>query len=136
MTGKVAEAAATAAGAVGEVAQSVASTDADTAGRRGRPHGRVGHRGRCRPGRGHRGRGGAGEEGPVQAADRAPPARRTSRARTGPAASRPRPVQAEPEPIDLLEVAGGAAFTQFAKPAAIGVGVLVLVALVVRRIRR
>ena len=55
---------------------------------------------------------------------------------SGPAASRPRAVQAEPEPIDLLEVAGGAAFTQFAKPAAIGVGVLVLVALVVRRIRK
>ncbi len=42
----------------------------------------------------------------------------------------------EPEPIDLLEVAGGAAFTRFAAPAA-GAGVLlVLIALLVRRRRR
>nr|WP_281372148.1 SRPBCC family protein [Modestobacter versicolor] len=42
----------------------------------------------------------------------------------------------EPEPIDLLEVAGGAAFTRYAAPAA-GAGVLLLlIALVVRRFRR
>jgi carbon monoxide dehydrogenase subunit G len=42
----------------------------------------------------------------------------------------------EPEPIDLLEVAGGAAFTRFAAPAA-GAGVLLLlIALLVRRRRR
>ena len=42
----------------------------------------------------------------------------------------------EPEPIDLLEVAGGAAMTRYAAPAA-GAGVLLLlIALVVRRRRR
>lgn len=52
-----------------------------------------------------------------------------------PAQSKPRPV-AEPEPIDLLEVAGGAAMARYAAPAA-GIGaVLLLVALVVRRRRR
>jgi carbon monoxide dehydrogenase subunit G len=49
--------------------------------------------------------------------------------------SKPR-VVAEPEPIDLLEVAGGAAMARYAAPAA-GVGAAVLlVALVVRRRRR
>jgi carbon monoxide dehydrogenase subunit G len=49
--------------------------------------------------------------------------------------TRPRPVT-EPEPIDLLEVAGGAALARYAAPAA-GVGVvLLLVALLVRRRRR
>jgi carbon monoxide dehydrogenase subunit G len=49
--------------------------------------------------------------------------------------SRPRPL-VEPEPIDLLEVAGGAAMARYAAPAA-GIGVvLLLVALVVRRRRR
>ena len=43
---------------------------------------------------------------------------------------------AEPEPIDLLEVAGGAALTRYAGPLA-GAAVLVLVVtLVVRRRRR
>ena len=47
----------------------------------------------------------------------------------------PRPV-VEPEPIDLLEVAGGAAMARYAAPAA-GIGiVLLLVALLVRRRRR
>ncbi|MFP5369190.1 MAG: SRPBCC domain-containing protein, partial [Actinomycetes bacterium] len=47
-----------------------------------------------------------------------------------PTQSRPRPV-AEPEPIDLLEVAGGAAMARYAAPAA-GIGaVLLLVVLVV-----
>ncbi|MCZ2821629.1 SRPBCC domain-containing protein [Modestobacter sp. VKM Ac-2977] len=59
----------------------------------------------------------------------------------GPVRSTPstprRPVApAEPEPIDLLEVAGGAALTRYAAPAA-GVTVLaLLVALLVRRRRR
>ncbi|SEM11796.1 Carbon monoxide dehydrogenase subunit G [Blastococcus sp. DSM 46786] len=54
---------------------------------------------------------------------------------SGPA-ERSRPAQSEPEPIDLLEVAGGAALTRYAVPAA-GVAALVLVAaLVVRRRRR
>jgi carbon monoxide dehydrogenase subunit G len=49
--------------------------------------------------------------------------------------SRPRPV-VEPEPIDLLEVAGGAAMARYAAPAA-GIGVvLLLIALLVRRRRR
>ncbi|CCH90739.1 Carbon monoxide dehydrogenase subunit G [Modestobacter italicus] len=42
----------------------------------------------------------------------------------------------EPEPIDLLEVAGGAAFTRYAAPAAGGAAVLVLLLLVIRRLRR
>jgi carbon monoxide dehydrogenase subunit G len=42
----------------------------------------------------------------------------------------------EPEPIDLLEVAGGAAFTRYAAPAAGGAAVLVLLLLVIRRFRR
>jgi carbon monoxide dehydrogenase subunit G len=41
----------------------------------------------------------------------------------------------EPEPIDLLEVAGGAAFTRFAAPAAGGAAVLLLLLLVIRRFR-
>jgi carbon monoxide dehydrogenase subunit G len=49
--------------------------------------------------------------------------------------TRPRPV-VDPEPIDLLEVAGGAAMARYAAPAA-GIGIVVLlVALVVRRRRR
>ncbi|MCW2582927.1 MAG: Carbon monoxide dehydrogenase [Klenkia sp.] len=51
------------------------------------------------------------------------------------APSTPRPVQSEPEPIDLLEVAGGAAFTRFAAPAAAVAVLGVLVALIVRRRR-
>ncbi|TFV70304.1 carbon monoxide dehydrogenase [Blastococcus sp. CT_GayMR19] len=54
---------------------------------------------------------------------------------TTPAASRPRPV-VEPEPIDLLEVAGGAAMARYAAPAAGIAAVVVLVLLVVRRRRR
>jgi carbon monoxide dehydrogenase subunit G len=55
----------------------------------------------------------------------------------GPATSRPRAVPAaEPEPIDLLEVAGGAAMVRYAAPAAGVAGVVLLVALVVRRRRR
>jgi carbon monoxide dehydrogenase subunit G len=53
-----------------------------------------------------------------------------------PAAPRPRTV-AEPEPIDLLEVAGGAAMARYAAPAAgVAAAVLVVVLLVRRRRRR
>ena len=48
------------------------------------------------------------------------------------AAPRPRPV-AEPEPIDLLEVAGGAALTRYAVPAG---GVAALLFLIIFLIRR
>ena len=44
--------------------------------------------------------------------------------------------QPEPEPIDLLEVAGGAAMTRLALPAAGVAGAVLLIALVVRRRRR
>ncbi len=55
----------------------------------------------------------------------------------GPATSRPRVVtSAEPEPIDLLEVAGGAAMARYAAPAAGVAAVVLLVAVVVRRRRR
>ena len=49
--------------------------------------------------------------------------------------SRPRIVQ-EPEPIDLLEVAGGAAMARYAAPVAGAAAALLLVVLVVRRWRR
>jgi carbon monoxide dehydrogenase subunit G len=49
--------------------------------------------------------------------------------------SRPR-VVAEPEPIDLLEVAGGAALARYAAPAAGIAAAVLLVVLVVRRRRR
>jgi len=62
------------------------------------------------------------------------PTRSAPSAGVTPAASRPKP--AEPEPIDLLEVAGGAALTRLALPAAGVAGVLLLVTLVVRRRRR
>jgi carbon monoxide dehydrogenase subunit G len=42
----------------------------------------------------------------------------------------------EPEPIDLLEVAGGAAFTRYAAPAAGGAAVLVLLLLIIRQFRK
>jgi hypothetical protein len=48
---------------------------------------------------------------------------------------RDRPL-AEPEPIDLLEVAGSAALTRYAGPAAAAAAVLLLVVLAVRRRRR
>ncbi|WP_029434142.1 SRPBCC family protein [Blastococcus sp. URHD0036] len=57
----------------------------------------------------------------------------------GPAKSSPatmRPPVAEPEPIDLLEVAGGAALARYAKPLAGAAAVLLVVGLVVRRRRR
>jgi carbon monoxide dehydrogenase subunit G len=60
----------------------------------------------------------------------------------GPAKSTPASAPArqltsvEPEPIDLLEVAGGAAFTRYAAPAAGGAVVLLLLLLILRRIRK
>ena len=57
-------------------------------------------------------------------------------AETTKAPTKPRPApQSEPEPIDLLEVAGGAAFTRFAAPAAAVAVLGILVALIVRRRR-
>jgi carbon monoxide dehydrogenase subunit G len=52
-----------------------------------------------------------------------------------PVAARPRPV-AEPEPIDLLEVAGGAAMARYAAPAAGIAAAVVVLVMVVRRRRR
>ncbi|RBY79976.1 SRPBCC family protein [Blastococcus sp. TF02A-26] len=69
-------------------------------------------------------------------APKAPP---TRPATGGPAKSSPatmRPPVAEPEPIDLLEVAGGAALTRYAKPLAGVAAVLFVITLVVRRRRR
>jgi carbon monoxide dehydrogenase subunit G len=57
-------------------------------------------------------------------------------AKSTPAAAPRQLAPVEPEPIDLLEVAGGAAFTRFAAPAAGGAALLVLVLLVIRRFRR
>ncbi len=132
VTGTVADAAATAAGAVGEVAESVASTDGDT------PVADAARKA-----------GSVTAEAADQTSDKAaaaakapsrPPSATTGPANkpgsSGPASSRPRPVQSDPEPIDLLEVAGSAAFTRFAAPAAAGVAALVLIALIVRRARR
>ncbi|PRY41232.1 carbon monoxide dehydrogenase subunit G [Geodermatophilus tzadiensis] len=67
----------------------------------------------------------------------APPTRPATGAppRSTPAAA-PRQPAAEPEPIDLLEVAGGAAAARFALPAAGVAAVLLLVTLAVRRRRR
>jgi carbon monoxide dehydrogenase subunit G len=82
---------------------------------------------------------------PVSAVPSRPPAGTTappSRPATGaptrstPSAGVSKPQPAEPEPIDLLEVAGGAALTRLAVPAAGVAGVLLLVTLVVRRRRR
>ncbi|WP_448610637.1 SRPBCC family protein [Geodermatophilus sp. URMC 60] len=58
---------------------------------------------------------------------------------TTPVAPTPRqtgPKHAEPEPIDLLEVAGGAALTRYAAPLAGVAALLLVVTLVVRRRRR
>ena len=53
-----------------------------------------------------------------------------------PAARASGPEHAEPEPIDLLEVAGGAALTRYAAPLAGAAVLLLVVTLVVRRRRR
>ncbi len=70
----------------------------------------------------------------------APPRRPATGAppRSAPAAAetvRDRPL-AEPEPIDLLEVAGSAALTRYAGPAAAAAAVLLVLVLAVRRRRR
>ena len=75
-----------------------------------------------------------GDTAPAAVVPGPPPARPTTPA--APAARTTGPKHAEPEPIDLLEVAGGAALTRYAAPLA-GAAVLVLVVtLVVRRRRR
>ncbi|MCV2490117.1 SRPBCC domain-containing protein [Geodermatophilus sp. YIM 151500] len=76
---------------------------------------------------------GGGPSGPT-----APPTRPATGApaRSTPSGpTRPQPA-AEPEPIDLLEVAGGAALTRMAVPAAGIVAAVLLVLLVLRRRRR
>lgn len=68
----------------------------------------------------------------------APPPRPATGApvRTLPTTTAPARPQAEPEPIDLLEVAGGAAMARYAAPAAGIVGALLLIFLLLRRRRR
>ena len=51
----------------------------------------------------------------------------------GPARTTPRAVPAEPEPIDLLEVAGGAAMTRYAVPAGGVAALLLLILFILRR---
>jgi carbon monoxide dehydrogenase subunit G len=83
------------------------------------------------------------EPTPISAAKKAPSkppsgttAPPTKPASGAPARTTPRAVPSEPEAIDLLEVAGGAAMARYAAPAA-GVGaVVLLLALLVRRRRR
>jgi carbon monoxide dehydrogenase subunit G len=78
----------------------------------------------------------AAAETPAAAAPSAPstPAAAATTPTSTPAPSRPRPVS-EPEPIDLLEVAGGAAVARYAKPAA-ALGVLLLLIFLIARRRR
>ena len=68
----------------------------------------------------------------------APPGRPATGAppRSTPSAPPARQPAAEPEPIDLLEVAGGAAMARYAAPGAAVAAVLLLVVLAVRRRRR
>ncbi|MCU1607732.1 MAG: coxG [Modestobacter sp.] len=78
----------------------------------------------------------AGKKAPSQppAGTTAPPNKPAS---GGPARTTPRPAPAEPEPIDLLEVAGGAAMARYAVPAAGGLAVLaLLIAIILRRRNR
>ena len=76
---------------------------------------------------------GATDTAPI-AASAAPAAPATVPA--APAARPTGPKHAEPEPIDLLEVAGGAALTRYAAPLAGAAVLLLVVTLVVRRRRR
>jgi carbon monoxide dehydrogenase subunit G len=84
----------------------------------------------------------ATDTAPVAAAPPVPAAPTTTPAATPattPVAAAPRqtgPKHAEPEPIDLLEVAGGAALTRYAAPLAGAAVLLLVVTLVVRRRRR
>src|SRR4051812_26264350 len=68
----------------------------------------------------------------------APPPRPATGAptRSTPSAGVSRPQPAEPEPIDLLEVAGGAALTRLALPAGSIAALLLLIAFVLRRLRQ
>jgi carbon monoxide dehydrogenase subunit G len=82
------------------------------------------------------------EPTPITAAKKAPskpPAGTTappSRPATGsPARTTPRPAPAEPEPIDLLDVAGGAALARYAVPAAGGIAALLVLLLIILRRR-
>jgi carbon monoxide dehydrogenase subunit G len=75
----------------------------------------------------------AGDTAPAAVVPGPPPARTTTPA--APAARTTGPKHAEPEPIDLLEVAGGAALTRYAAPLA-GAAVLLLVVTLVGRRRR
>jgi carbon monoxide dehydrogenase subunit G len=80
----------------------------------------------------------ATDTAPVAAAPPVPAAPATTPATT-PVAAAPRqtgPKHAEPEPIDLLEVAGSAALTRYAAPLAGAAVLLLVVTLVVRRRRR
>jgi carbon monoxide dehydrogenase subunit G len=63
------------------------------------------------------------------------PVRSVPSATPTPTAASPRPVT-EPEPIDLLEVAGGAAMARYAAPAAGMAAALLLITLILRRRRR
>jgi carbon monoxide dehydrogenase subunit G len=76
----------------------------------------------------------AGDTAPAAVVPGPPPARTTTPA--APAARTTGPKHAEPEPIDLLEVAGGAALTRYAAPLAGAAVLLLVVTLVVRRRRR
>jgi carbon monoxide dehydrogenase subunit G len=82
------------------------------------------------------------EPTPISAAKKAPskPPAGTTAPPTKPASGGPArttPAPAEPEPIDLLEVAGGAAMARYAVPAAGGLAVLLLlIAIILRRRNR
>ncbi|SEP00402.1 SRPBCC family protein [Trujillonella endophytica] len=66
----------------------------------------------------------------------APPARPATGAPAKSSPSTVRPPVAEPEPIDLLEVAGGAALTRYAQPLAGVAALLLVLGIVLRRRRR
>jgi carbon monoxide dehydrogenase subunit G len=76
----------------------------------------------------------AGDTAPAAVIPGPPPARTTTPA--APAARTAGPQHAEPEPIDLLEVAGGAALTRYAAPLAGAAVLLLVVTLVVGGRRR
>jgi carbon monoxide dehydrogenase subunit G len=72
---------------------------------------------------------------PVRSVPSSGPTPTTTTTSTSTPPSRPRPV-VDPEPIDLLEVAGGAAMARYAAPAAGVAAALLVVVLLVRRGRR
>ncbi|RFU20139.1 SRPBCC family protein [Geodermatophilus marinus] len=73
---------------------------------------------------------------PVTPAPAAPAASTTPAGPAAAPASTPARSTEEPEPIDLLEVAGGAAMARYAAPAGAAALLLLLITLVVRRRRR